>query len=436
MRNCKTILLLIIFIFSTIAISSCKRSEKSRAKILKIYNWADYIDEEVLAEFPAWYKQQTGEEVKVVYQVFDMVEVMYTKVVLGHEDFDLVCPTQAIIERMLKQRLLLPMQLADSSNNFIGNISPFITRQVALFSIDSLDANQYVVPYMWGTSGILYNKQWVDSATVSSWGAFWNPAHKGKVLMKDSYSDAYGTALLYAYRDSLAHGSLSGYQATNAHTPADFLLAEQQLKELRKNVAGWEADFGKEMMTKGKIWMTYAWSGDAVWAIDEAAEIGVELDYIVPREGSNIWFDGWVIPKYAQNIKAASYFVSYLCQPEIALRNMDEIGYTSAVALPEMLEELVDTAAYAPVDLSYLLGNDAEPMCLNPIQYPDASVVERCSLLHDFLDRNDAALEMWSRAKGDSLNAGMAIAIFAFFGMLAFWLIYRKTSRWLTQKRR
>ena len=81
----------------------------------------------------------------------------------------------------------------------------------ALFSknivetIDSLDANQYVVPYMWGTSGILYNKQWVDSATVSSWGAFWNPAHKGKVLMKDSYSDAYGTALLYAYRDSLAH---------------------------------------------------------------------------------------------------------------------------------------------------------------------------------------------------------------------------------------
>jgi len=115
---------------------------------------------------------------------------------------------------------------------------------------------------------------------------------------------------------------------------------------------------------------------------------------------------------------------------------MDEIGYTSAVALPEMLEELVDTAAYAPVDLSYLLGNDAEPMCLNPIQYPDASVVERCSLLHDFLDRNDAALEMWSRAKGDSLNAGMAIAIFAFFGMLAFWLIYRKTSRWLTQKRR
>ena len=89
--------------------------------------------------------------------------------------------------------------------------------------------------------------------------------------------------------------------------------------------------------------MNFTWSGDAVWAIEEAAEVGVELDYVVPLEGSNVWFDGWVIPKYARNVKAASYFINYMCRPDIALRNMDAIGYVSAVATPEILEEKIYT---------------------------------------------------------------------------------------------
>ena len=131
-------------------------------------------------------------------------------------------------------------------------------------------------------------------------------------------------------------GKRTRYDVSNDHTSEDIAMVEKQLKLLQPNLAGWEADFGKEMMTKGEVWMNYAWSGDAVWAIDEASKVNVSLDYSVPLEGSNIWFDGWVIPKNARNVKAASYFLNYICQPAIALRNMDISGYTSAIGTPEI----------------------------------------------------------------------------------------------------
>jgi spermidine/putrescine transport system substrate-binding protein len=158
------------------------------------------------------------------------------------------------------------------------------------------------------------------------------------------------------------------------------------------------------MMTKGEMWMDYAWSGDAVWAIDEANKVGVSLDYSVPKEGSNIWFDGWIIPKYARNVKAASYFLNYLCQADIALRNMAISGYSSAVATPEIVAAQTDTTLTERVNLSYFFGPGNEKDQINGIQYPDSSVVARCVLLHDFLDKNDKVLEMWSRVKGNSLK--------------------------------
>ena len=233
---------------------SCHSSEKARAKVLKIYNWADYMDEQVLIDFPIWYKQQTGEEIKIVYQIFDMNEVMYTKIVLGQEDFDLACPTQAIIERMLKRDLLLPIgPIDDSSLHYTNNISPFIRQQVNHFSTPQYNAGQYIVPYMWGISGILYNTHLVDRQEVRSWNCMWAPKNKGKVLMKDSYWDAYNMAIINARRQEIGQNNDKRYQISNRHTPDDITLAENQLKKLKRNIAGWEADFGKEMMTKGKI---------------------------------------------------------------------------------------------------------------------------------------------------------------------------------------
>ncbi len=414
--------------------NGCRESDSSRSRVLKIYNWADYIDEDVLAEFPDWYKEQTGEEVEIVYQVFDMPEVMYTKVDMGHEDFDLVCPTQYIIERMLKNDLLLPIiQDFGTTGNYFGNLSPFLTDRMDAFSVPDKKASDYMVPYMWGTSGLLYNTDLISSDEVSSWACLWDPKNKGKILMKDHYWDVYNMAAIYGFYSQIASGERSRYDVSNDHTDEDIAIVEQQLTRLKPNLAGWEADFGKEMMTKGKIWMNYAWSGDAVWAIEEAASVGVSLDYAVPLEGSNIWFDGWVIPKYARNVKAASYFLNYLCQPEIALRNMDVTGYTSAVATAEMLEAQIDPSLTETVNLSYFFGPGNDSLHVNPIQYPDSSVVSRCVLLHDFLDKNEKVLDMWSRVRGDSLKGVIAIVIFGFFFLLAGWIIYR---RWIKNRRK
>jgi spermidine/putrescine transport system substrate-binding protein len=426
-----------LILFLSVLFNGCKESDTARTKTLKIYNWADYIDEGLLTEFPKWYKQQTGEDVQIVYQVFDMPEVMYTKIALGKEDFDLVCPSHVIMERMLKNKLLQPIDknLGEAAKNF-DNISPFIRKQLDAFDKENMKAKDYVVPYMWGTSGILYNTKLISSEEVSSWACMWNPKNKGKILMKDSYCDAYNVAAIYGFRNEIASGKRSLFSVANDYSPSDFALVEKQLKALKPNLEGWEADFGKEMMTKGKVWLNYAWSGDAVWAIEEAASVNVSLDYIVPREGSNIWFDTWVIPKYARNTKAASYFLAFLCSADAAVRNMDVSGYSSAIATPEIIEENTDSTLTETTNLSYFFGPGNDKLQINSIQYPDSSVVARCAIFHDFLDKNDVALEMWSRAKGDSLNEGMAIGIILFFSIVIVWTIYHRIKQFRNNRRR
>ena len=301
----KSKLIVVLLMASVISIfNACKQNDDSRKKILKIYNWADYIDEGLLTEFPKWYKEQTGEDVKIVYQVFDMPEVMYTKIAMGKEDFDLACPTQYLIEKMLKNDLLLPIDRNfGNTENSLGNISPFLRERMDAFSVPGKKADDYMVPYMWGTSGILYNTKNISKEEVQSWACLWDAKNKGKILMKDHYWDVYNMAATYGFYPDIVSGKRTRYAVSNDHTDADIAMVEKQLKALKPNLAGWEADFGKEMMTKGEVWMNYAWSGDAVWAIDEASKVGVSLAYEVPKEGSNIWFDGWIIPKYARNVK-------------------------------------------------------------------------------------------------------------------------------------
>jgi spermidine/putrescine transport system substrate-binding protein len=417
-------------------LSACGRSDEERSHILKVYNWADYIDEDVLAEFPEWYKEQTGEDISIIYQVFDINEIMLTKIERGHEDFDLICPSEYIIERMLKKDLLIPIN-RDFGNtpDYLGNVSPYIREQLNKLSQPGRKTTDYVVPYMWGTAGLLYNKEFVSPETVESWKCLWDSAFERKILMKDSYRDAYGTAIIYAHAKELADGTVTVEQLMNDNSPEAIAKAEDFLKRMKPNIAGWEADFGKEMMTKGKAWLNFTWSGDAVWAIEEAADVDVELDYYVPQEGSNIWYDGWAIPKYARNIKAASYFIDYLCRPDIALRNMDAIGYVSAIATPEILEAKIDTTIEQISDLSYFFGPEADSIQIDPVQYPDRKVVERCAMIRDFGDRTELVLEMWSRVKGDNLNTGIVLLIFAVFGLLLVWLVYKRIKEYKQRQR-
>lgn len=432
----KLITIIASCLFLLTFMSSCNRTDEERSHILKVYNWADYIDEDVLAEFPAWYKEQTGEDIRIIYQVFDINEIMLTKIERGHEDFDLICPSEYIIERMLKKNLLVPIDRNfGKTPDYLDNVSPYIRGQLNKLSQPGRKTTDYVVPYMWGTAGILYNKQFVEEKEVESWECLWNSKFRNKILMKDSYRDSYGTAIIYAHAKELEDGTVTVEQLMNDNSPEAIAIAEELLKKMKPNIAGWEADFGKEMMTKGKAWLNFTWSGDAVWAMDEAEAVGVELDYEVPREGSNIWYDGWAIPKYARNVKAASYFIDYLCRPDVALRNMDAIGYVSAIATPEIMEAKIDSTIEKVSDLSYFFGPDADSIRINPVQYPDRKVVERCAMIRDFGDRTELVLEMWSRVKGDNLNTGIVLLIFAVFGVLFVWLVYRRIRQYKQRQR-
>lgn len=410
--------------------------EDNRENILKIYNWADYIDEDVLTEFKEWYKEQTGEDVTIIYQLFDINEIMLAKIERGHEDFDVVCPSDYIIERMLRNDLLLPIDrdFGDTPNYIDGNLSPYIVDCFNKIDGHGKNANDYSVGYMWGTTGILYNTKYVTEEEASTWSILQNEKFGGKIFVKDAFRDVYGPILVYLKQDEIASGKVTLDELMYDSSDESIALVENYLKDAKKYIAGWEADFGKEMMTKEKAFVNLTWSGDAVWAIEEAAAVGVSLDYTVPKEGSNVWFDGWVIPKYAKNVKAAKYFINFMCRPDIAVRNMDAIGYVSAVGAPEVLENRTDDSLDEAIDVSYFFGEGADSVKIDRVQYPSADVIARCAMMHDSGDRTEQMLEMWSRVKGDNINTGIIlICACALIGLLA--LAFARRSK-RSKKRR
>ena len=426
--------LMLILLLCGVAFTSCDRDEK-RAAILKVYNWADYIDQTLLDEFEVWYEEQTGEKVEVVYQLFDINEIMLAKIERGKEDFDLACPSEYIIERMLRNDLILPIDksIIPDSINYFGCVSPYITNVFDKIDGYGKNANDYAVGYMWGTTGLLYNARYVTEEDVASWSSLWQPKFAGKLLVKDAFRDVYSPLLMYENYESILSGEISRDSLMYDATDGSIAKVEVLLKKMKQNVAGWEADFGKEIMTKEKAWLNLTWSGDAVWAIEEAADVDVELDYTVPKEGSIVWFDGWVIPRYAKNKKAAVYFIDFMCKPENAIRNMEEIGYVSVIGTPEILEYVEESAAEAgfeeALNLSYFFEG-ADSVVANPVLYHDRSVIERCTMMHDSGSRTEQLLEMWTRVKGDNLNNSMVVFILIVFGaLLVVGLVRRSRKR-------
>ncbi|MBR5018635.1 MAG: ABC transporter substrate-binding protein [Bacteroidales bacterium] len=403
----------------------------NRDQILKVYNWSDYIDETVLTDFESWYKEQTGEEIKIVYQTFDINETMLSKIEKGHEDYDVICPSDYIVERMLNEGLLLPLDFAaipDSINYINQNTSPYI-RQIFHDINPNIDANDYAVAYMWGTTGIIYNTEKVTPEEAGTWEVIRNPKFAGQILIKDAPRDVYSPVLIYLKQKELQEGSVTMDDLMKDSSDESLAAVEVFLKQVKDGVLGWEADFGKDQMTKGRGVISLNWSGDAVWAIDEAAEVGVSLAYVVPKEGSNVWCDGWVIPKYAKNIKAATFFIDYMCRPDIAIRNMDGTGYVSANGAMEVLESQIDES-WDPIDLSYFFGPEADSIRVNPVLYPDKSVIDRCALEHDWGADTAKLLAMWSRVKGDNASSlTYVIIILAVLAILAAILFSNKSKK-------
>ena len=426
MKKLLSLLTALLFLFAC---------SEDREQVLKVYSWADYIDEDLLGEFETWYEEQTGETVRVLYQTFDINETMLSKIELGHEDYDLVCPSDYIIERMLQKDLLLPIDRDfGDTPNYIDSIAPFIVNFFDQIQGYGKNANDYSVGYMWGTVGMIYNTRYVDESQVQSWNILTDPEYSGQILMKDAFRDIYTALLVYLNRDAIASGEKKLEDITLDASDESIALVENYISSFRNSIAGWEADFGKEQMTQERAWLNVSWSGDAQWAINQTEGTDVNLKYSIPKDGSIIWFDGWVIPKYARNVKAARYFIDYMCRPDNAVRNMDVIGYVSAVGGTGVLEAMKDEK-FPAIDATYFFGPQADSVCLNPVMYPDRSVIEACGMMHDTGDRTEALLKMWSRLKGDNASYWTYILIAVVLVGLGI-AMYSRFSRKKSHRRR
>ncbi|MBQ7623321.1 MAG: ABC transporter substrate-binding protein [Bacteroidales bacterium] len=414
----------------------CACSE-DRSAVLKVYNWSDYIDDEVIPVFEQWYEEQTGEPVKVIYQTFDVNETMLSKIEKGHEDYDVVCPSDYIIERMLKSGLLLPLDrdFGSTPNYIDDNLSPYIRSCFDKMQCGGLNANDYSVGYMWGTTGILYNAKYVTDEEASTWDIIRNPKFADKIFIKDSARDVFSQIIIYLHRDDLEAGRVTLDELMLDSSDKALAEVESYMKQVKDLVAGWEADFGKDQMTQERGWVSLNWSGDAVWAIEEAANLGVDLRYVCPREGFTVWFDGWVIPKYAKNIKAAKYWINFMSRPDIVIRNVNVTGYVSVSGAPEVLEAFTKEE-FDTIDLSYFFGPGADSVRVNPVLYPDRADIERSTQEHDWGERTPRLVEMWSRVKGERAS-GMTVGVIVVFLLaLAGFAVYRKASSRKSKARR
>lgn len=389
-------------LFALLALCGCHKSE-DREEVLKVLNWADYIDEDVLANFPEWYRQQTGKNIRVEYETFDINEELLSKIEDEHLDYDAVCPSEYVIEHLLRKNLILPIDTAfGQTPNYLHNVSPYIVKLIDGMSNSGRIAHEYAVPFMWGTCGIMYNKEYVPQKDAQTWTTLWNPAYKDKLLVVDAYRDCYGIALIYAHRKELKEGKCTVNQLLNDFSPQAIATAEKTLRALKTNVKEWAADFNEKVFARYMGQINMVWSGDAAWAMALAAPLGIDLGYEVPKEGSNVWVDGWVIPKYAANPKAASYFINYLCQGYVAVANMKAAKYLSCVANKKVLKDMTDEDAYREGrNLSYFFGWEGRDAHLNPVLYPDSSVLARCALMHDAVEHTAEVHSMWEKLMKD-----------------------------------
>ena len=399
------LLLLTAVLFSGIA--GCSFAEEPD-ETLVIYNWGDYIDEDIEEEFEEYYESVTGKKLDIVYSTFETNEIMLTTVEKGEEVIDLVCPSEYAIQKLMEGGYLQKLDYSKISTyqNVESDIYDKVNEVFTHINVPGVGEDErmadYFVPYMWGTLGILYNADVVTEADLAEgygllWNSALNPELEEKILMKDSIRDSYVAAVMRLKElDRLPAGyeTLSVQELINTVDDTLLQAVEQILLEQSDALKGYEVDFGKAQMTSNRAYVDLAWSGDALWAMED----GENLDYFVPEIGGNIWFDGWVMLKDAQNVKAAYMFIDYVCRPDIAMRNAMAIGYTSAVDK--------DVFMASEEALAILEENeyDAEEFFGDERRYPDIKSNANLGVMKDFGERNASTIEMWERVKSSKQN--------------------------------
>ncbi len=350
----KTIALACVAVAGAAALSGCGSSKNTNGEVI-VYNWGEYIDPEVIELF----EEETG--IKVVYDEYETNETMYPKVEAGASQYDLICPSDYMIDKMIQNGLL-----AELNFDNIPNAKEYIGAEYYEQSKEFDPENKYSIPYCWGTVGILYNKTMV-SEPITSWDVLWDPQYENNILMQDSVRDAFMVALK------------KNGNSMNTMDDAELNAAKDALIEQKPLVQAYVIDQVRDKMIGNEAAIGVIYSGEAIYTQRE----NTDLEYVIPEEGSNIWIDSWVMLKDAPNKENAEKFLDFLCRPEIALMNFEYITYsTPNTGAKELIED--------------------ESIKNSPIAFPDLSQydnMETYSYLGEEFDEN--LNELWKQVKSN-----------------------------------
>lgn len=319
-----------------------------------IYNWGEYIDPEVLDMF----EEETG--IQVIYEEFETNEIMYPKIQSGAIAYDLVCPSDYMIQKMIQNDLLKPLNFDNIPN--AKNIGQVYYEKSRQFDPD----NQYSIPYCWGTVGILYNTKMVEEP-IDSWTVLWDTQYKDNILMQDSVRDAFAVAL-----------KTLGY-SLNSTSIHELTQAKDLLVQQKPLVQAYVIDQVRDKMIGNEAAIGVIYSGEAIYTQTE----NPDLAYVVPKEGSNMWIDSWVMPKNAPNKENAEKFLDFLCRPEIALMNFEYITYSTP---NEKARELIEDPAIRNSEIAF----------------PGDSILSRCETF-TYLgeDADEVYNQLWREVKSN-----------------------------------
>lgn len=326
--------LLVISASAALTLTGCGGSSEKASddqNILYVYNWGEYIGEDVVDKF----EEETG--IKVIYDTFETNEEMLPIIGAGAVKYDVVCPSDYIIQKMIEKDLIQPIDFEKVPN--LKNIDPKYLEKSRGFDPE----NKYSVPYCWGTVGIIYNTSMVDPGDEpKSWGDLWNPKYANNILMQDSVRDAF-----------MVGEKLLGYDI-NTTDPTELNAVKDKLIEQKPLVQAYVVDQVRDKMIGGEAAMAVIYSGEMLYIQSEvaAANADYELKYVIPEEGTNVWIDSWVIPKNAAHKENAEKWIDFLCRAEIAKENFEYITYpTPNKAAYELLDpDLQNNEALFPSD--------------------------------------------------------------------------------------
>lgn len=344
-------MVLLVLTAALFLLGGCNQREYKNGEVY-VYNWGEYIDKEVIDLFEEKY------DIKVYYDEFEENEDMYPIIENGSVIYDVVCPSDYMISKMIEKNMLAKLDFENIPN--LSNIDPEYMKKAEGFD----PGNQYAVPYCWGTVGILYNKTKVDGE-ITSWSALFDEKYSGEILMMDSVRDAIGIALTYL-----------GY-SMNSTNEAELDEAKELLKQQYPLVQAYVVDQVRDKMIGGEAALGVIYSGEAIYTQRENSD----LVYVVPEEGSNVWMDAWVIPSNCNNKENAEKWIDFMCDPEIALRNFEEITYsTPNKAARELIED--------------------EDIKNSEVAFPADEILERCATYVYLGEEMDTLyIQKWNEVK-------------------------------------